>query len=138
MIKKSMILVFCFFMFESTIYSIEKLKPHPRPKIEMTVTGAYLMMTSLFSIYFFWPWYMDLEKIKASNIYCDQCNHALSAIETYGYLVITGNFQGIKKLKKILYRADVDKICQYLLKINVQEEQECIFCHDYCGWHIKN
>lgn len=135
--KKSLVLISCFFIFDPKIYAIEKLKQHPRPKTEMTLASIYLLTTSLFSIYFFWPWYMDSEKISACNIYCDQCGHLLSAMEVYGYFACTGDFAGIKKLKQLLYKADVDKINQYLLKINMQEEQECVKCHDFCGWHLK-
>ncbi len=136
--KKSVMLVSCFFMIESNLYAVEKLKAHPRIKPEMTVTSAYLLITSFFSAYFIWPWFMDLKKINQCCIYCDQCNFKLSAMEVCGYFAVEGNAKKFYNLKRLLYKADVDQINQYLLKINMQEEQECVNCRDFCGWHIKN
>lgn len=135
--NKTFLLFFLIFFMPISVQSVEKFKTHPKLKTEMTVASAYLIATSLFSIYFFWPWYMDLKKINECNIYCDQCNRALSVMEVYGYFASAGDFQNAKKLKQLLYKANVDKINQYLLKINTQEETECVTCHDYCGWHIK-
>jgi hypothetical protein len=68
----------------SLSYSLEKLKPHPRPKPEMTVTSLYLTIKELLCIYLVMPFWLDLDSVKNCSIYCSNCEREFKAFECYG------------------------------------------------------
>lgn len=121
-----------------SIQSIEKeYAPSPWSKNKLSFYGSCLLLKELILAYISTPFWLDYEKVKDCNVYCDQCEYKMNIAESIGHFASYARSDIVAKLKRLLYKANVDQINQYLLKINMQEEQECVKCRDFCGWHLK-
>ena len=134
--KKSLFFSYLLLM-NIPLFSIEKLKPHPRPKPEMTIFQAYFFMKEFLYGCLIMPFWLNLEQVNKSGIFCCTCDFKLDVLESYGYFAAAGNYKIISTLKRLFYKADIDEINKYLLKVNIQEERECVRCRDYCGWTAR-
>jgi len=119
------------------ITTIEKLKPHPKPKPEITLFKAYVFFKEMFYINFILDWWLDNQKADRASVYCQSCDFEMNSLYIYGCFAAMGDTKKIAKLKQLLYSGADDTLMLFLLKISLQEEFECPQCLDYCGWYIK-
>ncbi len=81
------------------------------------------------------PFWLDMDKARSAQVYCDFCKRSVDSLTTYGDLVARGQNHEIWVLKRLWYKYEISKIEQFLCKVRNELQIPCISCLAFCGWH---
>ncbi len=112
--------------------------PITQQKPEITAYQLFVTIKELLYEFTILPFWLNMDKARSAQVYCDFCKRSVDSFITYGDLIARGQDHKIWVLKRLWHKHEISKIEQFICHVRNELQIPCIPCLAFCGWHCKN